>query len=120
MPLDLGEILQEDEIRSICRYAGLNLADRMFKRGLDLAFVIQKDPVLWFEIVMYHPNPIELFDWLYSRHCLPPSNLRIFDADPAALMAWELRNGVPVTRASPGEKSMQEFAIQCGNLEAAY
>ncbi|KAJ5974823.1 hypothetical protein N7481_008530 [Penicillium waksmanii] len=37
MPLDLGEILQDDEIRSICRFASMGLASRLYRRGIAIS-----------------------------------------------------------------------------------
>ena len=52
----------------LCRFATSDLADRMLSRGLDLASVIEVDPLhSWTEIAIYHSSPEGLFERFW-RH----------------------------------------------------
>lgn len=120
MPLDLGEILQEREIRGICRFASMGLASRMYQRGIDLADVVNEDSSLWLEMIRYHLEPTSLFDWLLMNNCLPPQDYLLFHPDPDSALNWLLANNFPLLYSGHGQEFLREFAIHCGRLDAAH
>lgn len=65
--------LHQHHFTYICRFATSNLADRMLSRGLDLASVLQVDPLhAWTEIALYHSRPKALYEWFSCQgYCLP-------------------------------------------------
>jgi hypothetical protein len=120
MPLDLGEILQEDEIRSICRFASMSLASRLYHRGIDLADVVKKDSSLWLEMIRYHLEPTSLLDWLLMNNCLPPQDFLLFHPEPDSALDWLLANNFPIPYPGHGQEFLRRFAIHCGRLDAAH
>jgi hypothetical protein len=120
MPLDLGEILQEREIRSICRSASMGIASRMYRRGMDLADVVKRDPFLWLDIILYHADPTSLFDWLWMNNCLPPQDFLLCHPDPDSTLDWLLANSFPLPYPGHGQEFLRKFAIRCGRLDAAH
>ncbi|OJJ42048.1 hypothetical protein ASPZODRAFT_170424 [Penicilliopsis zonata CBS 506.65] len=65
--------LHQHHFTYICRFATSNLVDRMLSRGLDLASVLQVDPLhAWTEIALYHSRPKALYEWFSCQgYCLP-------------------------------------------------
>jgi hypothetical protein len=119
MPLDLRETLQEREIRSICRFASMILASRLYQRGIDLADMVKKDSSLWLEMIRYHLEPTSLFDWLVINNCLPPQDFLLFHPADSAL-DWLLANNFPLPYPGNGQDFLRKFAIHCGRLDAAH
>jgi hypothetical protein len=120
MLLDLGEILQEREIREICRFASMGLASRLYQRGIDLADAVKKDSSLWLEIIMYHVDPTSFFDWLFTKNCLPPQDFLLCHPDPDSALVWLLANNFPLPYPGHGQAFLRQFAIRCGSLEVAH
>jgi hypothetical protein len=120
MQLDLEGILQEDELRSICRFASMGLASRLYQRGINLADVVKKDSSLWLDMIRYHSELTSLFDWLWMNNCLPPQDFLLFHPDPDSVLDWLLANNFPFPYAGHGQQFLREFAIHCGRLDAAH
>ncbi|KAJ6001124.1 hypothetical protein N7481_001533 [Penicillium waksmanii] len=120
IPLDLGEILQEREIRKICRFASMNLASRMYQRGIDLSDVVDKDSSLWLEIILYHADAALLFDWLFTNNCQPPQDFLLCHPDPDSTLDWLLANSFPLPYPGHGQDFLRKFAIRGGRLDAAH
>lgn len=70
--LDLRGALDSESFCIICRYATAHLADRMYMKGINIAHAVQNDASMWLEIILHHPNPALLLDWLWGKGCLPP------------------------------------------------
>ncbi|KAJ6126422.1 hypothetical protein N7523_002034 [Penicillium sp. IBT 18751x] len=70
--LDLRGALDPESFCIICRYATADLADRMYMTGINIARAVQNDASIWLEIILHHPDPASLLDWLWEKKCLPP------------------------------------------------
>ncbi|KAJ5330561.1 hypothetical protein N7476_000344 [Penicillium atrosanguineum] len=70
--LDLREVLDHQSFFMICRYASARLAGRMYMKGIDIAQAVQDNASLWLGIILHHPDPASLLDWLRKKGCLPP------------------------------------------------
>lgn len=75
LPLNLRQALYVEDVRNLCRFVSVYLANRMQSRGINIAYVVYHDPKLWMEIILHHACPESLFDWLYSNGCPPPEDL---------------------------------------------
>ena len=70
--LDLGGALDHESFCIICRYATAHLADRMYVKGINIAYAVQNDTSMWLEVILQHPDPASLLDWLWGKDCRPP------------------------------------------------
>ncbi|KAJ6105256.1 hypothetical protein N7523_010066 [Penicillium sp. IBT 18751x] len=80
--LDLRGALDPESFYIICRYATADLADRMYMKGINIAHAVQNDASMWLEIILHHPDPASLLDWLWEKECLPP----LFDNNQHSLL----------------------------------
>lgn len=70
--VDLRDALDDMQCAYICRFADAGLATRMRCHNIDLSDTAQALPqTIWTEIILYHPNPVSLFDWLWQSCCCP-------------------------------------------------
>lgn len=83
------------EIRNICQFADVDLANDLLHRGVDLAMPDRDEYTNW-HALLNQQNPKQMLNWFQSRGSEPPENLLTYAATYNFVDAsrWILRHSI--------------------------